>query len=81
MLFVLTVLFAVALVAPLLFRKVGRSAFYVLAAFPAAAFISSPGGRLSVAQSRTRVLSSEMYRMVSVEIFVIRHLCAISAKG
>lgn len=39
MLVVLTVLFAVALVAPLMFRRIGRSAFYVLAAVPAAAFI------------------------------------------
>ena len=39
MLVVLTVLFTVALVAPLLFRRIGRSAFYVLAAVPAAAFI------------------------------------------
>ncbi|MCC9173595.1 Na+/H+ antiporter subunit A [Arthrobacter sp. zg-Y179] len=39
MLFVLTVLFAVALVAPLVFRRIGRSAFYILAAFPAAAFV------------------------------------------
>ena len=38
MLFVLTVLFTVALVAPLFFRKAGRSAFFLLAAFPAAAF-------------------------------------------
>nr|WP_237688271.1 Na+/H+ antiporter subunit A [Arthrobacter jiangjiafuii] len=38
-LFVLTVLFTVALVAPLLFRRFGRSAFYILAAVPAAAFI------------------------------------------
>jgi multicomponent Na+:H+ antiporter subunit A len=36
---VLTVLFTVALVAPLLFRRIGRSAFYVLAAVPAAAFV------------------------------------------
>ena len=39
MLVVLTVLFTVALVAPLMFRRMGRSAFYVLAAAPAAAFI------------------------------------------
>ena len=39
MLIVLTVLFTVALVAPLLFRRIGRSAFYVLAAVPAAAFV------------------------------------------
>ena len=39
MLIVLTVLFTVALVAPLLFRRIGRSAFYILAAVPAAAFI------------------------------------------
>ena len=39
MLFVLTVLFAVALVAPLFFRRIGRSAFYLLAAVPAGAFI------------------------------------------
>ncbi|WP_026553471.1 Na+/H+ antiporter subunit A [Arthrobacter sp. H20] len=38
MLIVLIALFAVALVAPLIFRRLGRSAFYVLAAVPAAAF-------------------------------------------
>jgi len=36
---VLTVLFTVALAAPLFFRWFGRSAFYILAAVPAAAFI------------------------------------------
>lgn len=39
MLVVLTVLFTVALAAPLFFRWFGRSAFYILAAVPAAAFI------------------------------------------
>ncbi|WP_312180010.1 Na+/H+ antiporter subunit A [Arthrobacter sp.] len=39
MLVVLTVLFTVALVAPLFFRRIGRSAFYILAAVPAGAFI------------------------------------------
>ena len=39
MLVVLTVLFTVALIAPLFFRRFGRSAFYILAAVPAGAFI------------------------------------------
>ncbi|NOJ59071.1 Na+/H+ antiporter subunit A [Arthrobacter sp. 260] len=39
MLIVLIALFAVALVAPLIFRRLGRSAFYVLAAVPAVAFV------------------------------------------
>lgn len=39
MLVVLTALFTVALLAPILFARMGRSAFYVLAAAPAAAFI------------------------------------------
>ncbi|MBD7995783.1 Na+/H+ antiporter subunit A [Arthrobacter sp. Sa2CUA1] len=39
MLVVLTVLFTVALAAPLFFRWFGRSAFYILAAVPAGAFI------------------------------------------
>ncbi|MBE0009164.1 MULTISPECIES: Na+/H+ antiporter subunit A [unclassified Arthrobacter] len=39
MLIVLIALFAVALVAPLIFRRLGRSGFYVLAAVPAAAFV------------------------------------------
>ncbi|MHA7154173.1 Na+/H+ antiporter subunit A [Arthrobacter sp. TMN-50] len=39
MLIVLIALFAVAFVAPLIFRRLGRSAFYVLAAIPAAAFV------------------------------------------
>ncbi|MEV7646266.1 Na+/H+ antiporter subunit A [Arthrobacter sp. NPDC089319] len=39
MLIVLTMLFAVAFVAPLIFRKLGRSTFYILAAVPAAGFI------------------------------------------
>ena len=39
MLIVLTLLFAVAFVAPLIFRKLGRSTFYILAAVPAAGFI------------------------------------------
>ncbi|WP_458115599.1 Na+/H+ antiporter subunit A [Arthrobacter sp. D2-10] len=39
MLLVLIALFAVATVAPLIFRMMGRSAFYVLAAVPAAGFL------------------------------------------
>ena len=39
MLVVLTVLFAVALMAPFFFTRFGRSAFYILAVFPAAAFL------------------------------------------
>ena len=39
MLIVLIALFAIALIAPLIFRRLGRSAFYVLAAVPAAAFV------------------------------------------
>lgn len=39
MLLVLFALFAVAGIAPLIFRKLGRSTFYVLAAVPAAAFV------------------------------------------
>ncbi|WP_028280338.1 Na+/H+ antiporter subunit A [Arthrobacter sp. H5] len=39
MLIVLIALFAVALAAPLIFQRMGRSAFYVLAAVPAAGFV------------------------------------------
>ena len=39
MLTVLIALFAVALVAPLIFRRTERNGFYVLAAVPAAGFV------------------------------------------
>ena len=39
MLTVLIAMFALALVAPVLFSRLGRSAFFVLAAAPAAAFV------------------------------------------
>ncbi|WP_019481753.1 Na+/H+ antiporter subunit A [Arthrobacter sp. TB 23] len=39
MLIVLIALFAVAFVAPLIFRRLGRSAFYVIGAVPGAAFV------------------------------------------
>lgn len=39
MLFVLTIHFVVALIAPLFFRRLGRSAFYLLAAVPAGSFV------------------------------------------
>ncbi|NKX55230.1 Na+/H+ antiporter subunit A [Arthrobacter mobilis] len=39
MLIVLTLLFAVAFAAPLIFRKLGRSTFYLLAAVPAGGFV------------------------------------------
>ncbi|GAB3534204.1 Na+/H+ antiporter subunit A [Arthrobacter tecti] len=38
MLIVLVALFAMAMIAPLIFRRLGRSAFYILAAVPAAGF-------------------------------------------
>lgn len=71
MLLVLCALFAVAGIAPLIFRKLGRSTFYVLGAVPGVAFVwllanfpSFTNARQSAASGEPNAPPSELHRWI-----------------